>query len=84
MTDLRPPDAGTNSEWTFVGGGKVYVWTGGLPVVLGRPTQPSDSIVAIKVDRPGGPNLIMITPHQARALMEILPAAAAVADQEEE
>jgi hypothetical protein len=76
---LRLPDAGTTREWTFIGG-KVFVWTGGLPAVLGRPPVPAEPIVAIM--RTDSYDHLEITAHQARALMEILPAVIAKAEED--
>jgi len=81
-TPLRPPDAGTTNEWSFVGGGKVYVWRTGLPTVLGREPRPVEPLVAVTAKEQGGA-IITITAHQARALAEILLAAAEHADQDE-
>lgn len=80
--DLRPPDAGTANEWTFAGEGKVYAWNQGLPAVLGRPDRPPfDGVIAIRIPEGiHGWRTLVITPHQARALMEILPAAIAKAE----
>jgi hypothetical protein len=83
VSEQRLTDAGTTNQWTFAGEGKVYVWPGGLPSVLGRPLHHADAVIAIKVNRPGGPVMLMISPHEAKALMEILPAAIAVAEQED-
>lgn len=80
-TPLRPPDAGTNNEWSFVGGGKVYAWRSGLPTVLGREPQPDEPLVAITAKEQGGA-IITMTAHQARALAQILPSVAAYADDE--
>lgn len=84
----RPTDAGTTNQWTFAGEGKVYVWKSGLPVVLGRRDHPytlgrEHKVIAISPEA-NHSGVIMITPHQARALMEILPAAIALAEQEDE
>ena len=77
---VRPPDAGTTNEWSFLGG-KVYVWRAGLPSVLGRPAPPSEPVVAIM--RTDSYDHLELTPHQARALMEVLPAVIAAADRTE-
>lgn len=84
--ELRPPDAGTANEWTFVGNGKVHAWHGGLPVVLGRPARLREALVAITLDAEAtlvSFQSLVLTAHQTRALLEILPAAIAMAEQED-
>jgi hypothetical protein len=76
VSSHRPPDAGTRNEWTFVGEGKVFVFAGGLPTVLGRPAKPSDGVVLVRIGHGPGAQAMILSPHQARALMEVLPAAA--------
>lgn len=76
---LRPPDAGTTDRWSFIDTGRVYVWRHGLPSVLGRPQTKCPPLIAISPQDNGG-SVVTLTAHQARALMEILPAAVALAD----
>lgn len=80
----RPPDAGTRNEWTFVGDGKVFVFRAGLPAVLGRPAQRAVPVVLMRIGRGHDAQVVVVTPHQARALMEILPAVIAKAEEEDE
>lgn len=80
----RPTDAGTTNEYTVVGGMKVHVWRGGLPAVLDREPHPSNPLIAVRMPVERGGQTITMTPHQARALAAVLPAAAALADREED
>lgn len=80
MTE-RPPDAGTTNTWSFVEYGRVLAFPGG-------PSGPRQSspVVLIYVDVRDvrDKKVIALTPHQARALLDVLPAAIAHAERTEE
>lgn len=71
----RPPDAGTDNEYTIVGDLKVVVLANS-----GSDFHHRESHVLIK----GRHGSIMVTPHQANALGSVLSAAAALADRLEQ
>lgn len=73
----RGPDAGTTNQWTVAGGVEVHAY--GPHRVLGR-TSFGPQIVVGRPDTP----VLVFTAHQARALAEVLPAAAALCDEFDE
>jgi hypothetical protein len=76
----RLPDAGTTNEYTIVGDMKVYVWPRNHTVLNRSVIQREAPLVAVQNK---AHDVVTMTPHQARALSEVLLAAADLADEME-
>lgn len=84
MTSRRPPDAGTDNQWTIVGDARVVAVPAGQVAPMGRRVHDDTDLVLIIQDhrQKDGPTVV-ITKYQAEILGQVLPAVVANLDRQE-